>query len=119
MGKFVSKGQVTFRSSAGVLRSQEEGEGTAESKDLPWQWYSLVDVSALHVASCGQRYLHDYSSQTCIIFFIIHPDNAFYLLFQANVFREMSELCCEVQLFLKEYILIYVTFKNHISFAEF
>jgi len=35
MGKFVSKGQVTFRSSAGVLRSQEEGEGTAESKDLP------------------------------------------------------------------------------------
>lgn len=37
MGKFVSKGQVTSHSSAGVLRSQDEGEGIVESKDLPWQ----------------------------------------------------------------------------------
>lgn len=31
----------------------------------------------------------------------------------------MTELFCEVHLFLKEYILLYVTFNKHINFAEF
>lgn len=47
------------------------------------------------------------------------PDNAFYLPFQVNIFRKMSELCCEVHLFLKDYMLTHVAFNDCVSFADF